>query len=186
MQSRNLLLQFVVTLAAVGVALLAYDYFRQPEIDAARQQTAALASQAQQLGDQATALKNQVAEQRSKEEARKQKFLTASYRAEGLQVAASAKVAVVESYFNTGKLPSSNAEVGMSAPDEFQTQSLRSMRIGDGGVITLTYDAKSGVDGGIIQLVPDLDNTYNIQWKCTSPDFRDIAETIPQCSYQAG
>lgn len=184
MQSKGLFQQFVVTLVAIGVALLAYYYFRQPQVEAARKQTAELADQAQELGEQATALKEQVAEEHRKAAQRKEKFLIASYRAEGLQAASSAKLAIIEHYFSTGKLASSNAQIGLPAPDEFRRQSLRNMAISAGGVIILTYDAKSGIEGGIIELRPDFSNAYNVQWHCVSPDFREIAETMPQCSYQ--
>ena len=200
---KSLLIQFVVTLAAIGVALAAYDYYRRPDVAAARAQTEALerhaaeltestktqtqalSQQAQALGEQATALKNEVAAEHHEAAAQKQRFVATSYRTEGLQVVGTAKVAVAEYFANYGKFPSSNNQVGLGAPDQFSGQSLRRMGISEGGVITLTYDAKSGVDGGIIRLIPDNANPSILKWRCISPNFSDIALTIPQCSYHA-
>lgn len=200
---KPLLLQFVVTLTAVGLALAAYDYYRRPDIAAARAQAAALqhqaaalanstkaqaqvlTRQAQALSDQASALKNEVSNEHRDAAAQKQRYLTASYRAEGLQVVGAAKTAVAEYLANTGRFPSSNKQIGLAAPDQFKGQSLRRMSISEGGVITLTYDAKSGVDGGIIRIIPDNADPSLLKWRCISPNFRDIALTIPQCSYQS-
>lgn len=195
MRTKSLLQQFVVTLVAIGVALVAYDYLRQPDIDAMRAQTDALvqsstkqanilSQRAQSLSDQASALKEQVADEHREAAERKEKFLIASYRAEGLQAAGAAKAAIAEYYFSSGELPSSNAEIALAAAEQYRAQSLRSMGVSEHGVITLTYDVKSGVDGGTIQLIPNDSNPSRLQWKCVSADFRDIAATIPQCSYQ--
>lgn len=209
MQSKRLLQQFVVTLVAIAVALAAYYFIRRPDIATRRAQTAELtrgaaalkqqsaallqssaeqadklSQRAQALGNQASALRNEVAKQQRQATTRKEKFLAASFRAEGLQMGATAKLAIAEHYMATGKLASSNAQVGLPAPAQFKGRSVRSMRISEGGVITLTYDAKSGIDGGAIQLVPEHTLSSRLRWRCVSPDFHDIAETIPQCSYQ--
>lgn len=195
MQLKLLLRQFAITLVAVGVALAAYDYLRQPDIEAMRVQTAhlvesstkqaeLLSKQAQSLSDQASALKEQVANEHRQAAERKEKSLIAFYRAEGLQLSGSAKVAVAEYYFSNGEFPSSNAELGLGAPEQFHGQSLRSMHLSEGGIITLTYDAKSGFDGGSIQLIPEVGATAGLQWKCVTTDFRDIAASIPQCGYE--
>lgn len=190
MDGKRLLQHFVVTLVAVAVALLVYDHFRQPDIRAARQQTAALAAQTEDLHNQATALsekasalESQVSEQRRKAAERKDKYLTASYRASGLADAGSFRTAVVEYYFTHGEFPASNEQARLQAPEEYGSRALRAMAISKGGVITLTYDARSGVDGGTIQLIPEAGHSGGPRWTCVTSDFAYIAETIPQCSY---
>ncbi|MGA9334257.1 MAG: pilin [Rudaea sp.] len=199
-----LLAQFLVTLTAVVMALVAYDYYRRPDTEAARaqtqalkrqadalvqgtqSQTQALREQAKSLSEQATALKNEVSAEHRAADAQRERFMAATYRAEGLQAVGAAKVAVAEYYENYGKFPTSNSQVGLAPPDQFKGQSLRRMAISEGGVISLIYDAKSGVDGGTIRLIPD--NTHPgtpLKWRCISPNFSDIAVTIPQCSYRA-
>ncbi|MDN5925199.1 MAG: pilin [Xanthomonadales bacterium] len=185
-RGKPLLLQFIVTLAAVAVALLAYHYVQRPEIIAMRAQTDALKVQAQTLSDQATALKNQVATEHQRRAEQQQRYQMGAYLLEGFRAVTAAKLAATEYFYTHGKFPASNAQVGIVAPDQFTGRSLRSMALSEGGVITLTFDAKSGVDNGIIKFVPRSANSPQVKWLCTSPDFKEIALSFPQCSYTGG
>jgi hypothetical protein len=97
----------------------------------------------------------------------------------------SIKVAVAEYYMNMGKLPASNAQVGIPAPGEYRGRTLQSATVGEGGVIELVFDANSGKAGGRIRLVPDLAhaNAMGVQWRCESPDYRFVRRIIPTCDY---
>lgn len=208
---RKLALQLVITLTAIGVALAAYDYLRRSDIAETRTQTAALkqqapallettqsqtkelgrqaqalSDQAQALSNQATALKDEVAAEHLEAANQRQRAMIAVYLAQGLQAASSAKVAIAEYYYSTGKPPASNHDAGLVEPEEYKGDSLRRMTISTGGIITLVYDEKSSVDNGKIQLVPDIRNAQaQLNWRCVSPDFTNIATVLPPCQYVA-
>lgn len=197
---RGALVQFGVTLAAVLVGLGAYALYNRPQRQATqaqietlrtqaertRAEAAALARQSGALADQGAALGRQVEEEHQRASAERERYLAAALLAEGFVVASNAKTAVAEYYMNYGKLPASNRDIGLPAADRFRGQSLRSMAIAAGGRITLTYDAKSGVDGGTIELVPDTSNpAMGIRWRCVTSSYEHITVTIPQCEFQA-
>jgi len=96
-----------------------------------------------------------------------------------------AKTSVTEYYANRGSWPAKNEDAGLPAPDTYRGESLRSLAVGD-QTITLTFDARSGVDGGKIILTgeatPNLAMGFN--WTCVSPNIADIATIFPSCKYQ--
>jgi len=100
------------------------------------------------------------------------------------RAAGGAKTAVAEFYASRGDWPTKNEDAGLPAPDAYRGESLRSLVIA-GPTITLTYDARSGVDGGKIILTgaatPDL--AMGINWTCASPNIADIAAIFPFCKY---
>jgi len=95
----------------------------------------------------------------------------------------SMKTAIAEYYLTNGKLPASNAELGLPAPGEYRGTSLKSATVTPQGAIELTFDAASGIDGGQIRLVPDVDRAgaMGIRWRCESADFAQIADLLPAC-----
>jgi Pilin (bacterial filament) len=92
--------------------------------------------------------------------------------------------AIQEYYSNTGKWPASNEACGLPEPEAFRGKSLTRLDV-SGLTVTLTFDAKSGVDGGKViytgQSTPQL--VMGIQWKCVSPSFPDIGAALPDCTY---
>jgi hypothetical protein len=98
----------------------------------------------------------------------------------------SAKVAVVEFYLNRGAWPTSNEEAGLPSPDAYHGETLRKLEV-TGNMVTLTYDAKSGVDGGQIIFTGDGSNpAMGVSWKCTSPNMSFIDMVTPACKYVPG
>jgi hypothetical protein len=93
-------------------------------------------------------------------------------------------IAIHEYYSNTAAWPPSNELAGLPPPEAFRGKSLTRLDV-SGPILTLTFDAKSGVDGGRVvytgQATPQL--VMGIQWTCVSPSFPDIATTIPDCTY---
>ncbi len=202
-KTNRVLNPFVVALLVFGVALIGYEIYRdqarraedakqEARMEQLAQQTSALKQQAERLreqaaklGEQTNAMQQQVQdEQRAAEEA-KQRFIGAANIAEGIQASSFAKPAIVDFYMSEGRWPSSNADIGMQAPDKFSGHSLRSMAVSAGGVITLTYDEKSGVDRGVVQLIPDASNPQlGIKWRCVTPTYANIATIMPNCEYR--
>ena len=97
----------------------------------------------------------------------------------------SARLAVTEFYMNSGRMPASNAEAGLPEPGSYKGQSLRSLEVSEGGELTLTFDAESGVDGGTIEWLPDLTGieSMGVQWRCQTRDFPQIVRALPNCDY---
>lgn len=98
-----------------------------------------------------------------------------------------ARVAIAEFYMSNGRMPATNEEAGLSAPETYKGQSLVSMKIVDGGTMLLTFDAVSGVDGGTIEWQPDLDGieSMGLQWHCQTHDYAQIVRILPNCAYVA-
>lgn len=96
-----------------------------------------------------------------------------------------AKVAVAEYYASNAQWPADNAAAGLPAADTFRGESLRRLEVA-GNTITLTFDQRSGVDGGRLVLTGDVSNpVMGPGWTCTSPDLDYIASVVPNCSYTA-
>jgi hypothetical protein len=149
-------------------------------------QAAAMKQQSDTLAEQATALKNEVESEHRVADAQKQHDMLRSYLSEGWGVASQAKVAVVEAYQNSAKMPASNHEAGLPEAAQFKGRSLNRLEVSGGGIITLTYLAQDGFGGGTVRLVPDASNAaMGVSWQCISPSFVDIASAIPQCEYRA-
>ena len=90
--------------------------------------------------------------------------------AEGLSLAAGAKLAVAESYTSNGSWPASNAAAGMANAASITSKYVASVTVGANGVISiLTAAAGLGgnpsMDGKTITLTPT-DNGGSITWVC--------------------
>jgi type IV pilus assembly protein PilA len=96
-----------------------------------------------------------------------------------------AKTAVAEFYANSGHWPAKNEDAGLPTPDTYRGESLRRLDV-NGPVITLTFDARSGIDGGKIVLAGEATPNFamGINWTCASPNIIDIATIFPTCEYR--
>jgi hypothetical protein len=110
----------------------------------------------------------------------------AMIRDDFVRASGGAKLAFAEYMMSNGKPPTSNADVGLSAPTEYRGQSLIRMDLLSDRLV-LTYDAKSAVADGRIELIADVTrvNTMGISWQCISPSFKDIQRILPGCRYSA-
>jgi hypothetical protein len=189
---RSVLAMIVVA----ALALYVYDYYKRSDRQHARDEAAVIREQThalqmraaemnrrlQQVGEQAQALQAEVASQRAAVEQDRSQQLVAQFLIEGLQVAQSLRVAVAESYQTNLQWPTSNADIGMPPPAQLQGQSLQSASVGDQGVVTLHYDAKTGVVGGMIRLIPQAAPS-GVTWRCETSSYPDIAVLVPQCRF---
>ncbi|KTC99468.1 prepilin-type N-terminal cleavage/methylation domain-containing protein [Legionella taurinensis] len=82
---------------------------------------------------------------------------------EGLNLAASAKLAVSETAITNNALPATQAATGYVSPAA--TPNVTSITIGAGGVVTITYTAAAG--GGTIIMTPTLQANGDVTWVCT-------------------
>jgi len=187
-------------IVVAALAVFVYDFYKRVDRQQARDEAALLREQTrllqqqadqvnrqlQEVNQEAAALKNEVAGQRREDAERKEQQTIAAYLAEGLQLSAAVKAAIAESRQVEMKWPASNREAGLPDPSQLTGRSLRSMKVSGQGVIALTYDAKSGVEGGVIRLIPSVRGEGAVTWRCESPSYENIAIVNPQCSYRPG
>ncbi|MDZ4811221.1 MAG: pilin [Pseudomonadota bacterium] len=116
----------------------------------------------------------------------RQSAIAGSFIASDFARVGSAKVAISEAFMTNGVAPNSNAEAGLPVPADLRGQSLREMHVRYGGKIEMIYDQRSGVDGGVISLIPDLELAMRsgmINWRCETSDYPDISKFMPGCQY---
>ncbi|MBL1321228.1 MAG: DUF2914 domain-containing protein [Methylophaga sp.] len=104
------------------------------------------------------------------------------YIAQGFETGVLLKQAVAYHYAYEGKLPESNDDVDLGSPDIYANGSLQTAAIIENGIIELTYDAKSGVDGGVVRLVPTVVPGM-LNWQCETHDYQTISKYMPQCLF---
>lgn len=171
---RQAIVTFVAALLGVLVAQSAFHFYAK--YDAERAEAAVDAELQAKVRQGRELAERTIAEERAAQAIR-----------EALVVASGAKVSVAEFYMSTGQMPASNGEVGLAEAGSYKGQSLRSMQVDDGGKIVLAFDADSGVDGGTIELTPDLagHEAMGVQWSCTTRNFVNIARAWPGsgCEY---
>lgn len=77
---------------------------------------------------------------------------------------------LVQDYYNlNGSWPSSNAQVGLGLPDEYQNRYVTQLEVSSIGLITITFgnDAHPLLENRILMWIP-IDNGSSIQWDCFS------------------
>lgn len=112
-------------------------------------------------------------------DARTARYEALAYLSEGLAIGARVKMQVAMHYQMHGEFPSSNQAAELPPPNSFKGHSLTRVAISEGGIITLTYDKKSGVHNGRIELIPSIDARQGVRWECFTPSYR----AVPNCPY---
>ncbi|MAM88753.1 MAG: hypothetical protein CME36_15720 [unclassified Hahellaceae] len=106
---------------------------------------------------------------------------------EGFLAGSAVRYAVQDYVIEHGRLPASNQDLGLPEPQAYARGALSSVAVGERGRITLTFNERSGVDDGTIQLVPIAsDPLYGVQWDCKTPSFEDIQSWAPACRFAPG
>ena len=115
-------------------------------------------------------------------EMKRRMYIQAAVITEALGVMNVAKMQVVTARDNLGKWPSSNEESGLPPASDYAIGAISQLRVSNGGVVTVTFNGKSGVKDGTICLTPH--TGMDVRWKCTTPSFEGIEQWAPQCTYQ--
>ena len=106
---------------------------------------------------------------------------------QALAAAAPIKAGVERFRLRTKAFPASNADAGMNPPAAYGNYDVKRIAIGGDGTIEITLNATSGIDGGVIRLMPKAAaNTDQdmIEWSCSSPSYSAIADaTGGVCEY---
>lgn len=106
---------------------------------------------------------------------------------EGLMAAQGVRVAMTEYFQSEGRWPASNAAMGLSAPESYRTETLRSVHaepFGKSGRVRVRFIDETGSEREI-HFVASVNGAMQVGWQCVSPDVRDIAEIAPSCKFAA-
>jgi len=99
-----------------------------------------------------------------------QDYTKRSHVAEGLTMATSAKIGVVEYYEADAQMPSNNFLAGLPAPASITGNAVKSIEIVD-GVITVTYNTK--VESGKTLVLSPTTTAGSIIWDCSQGNVLD-------------
>jgi hypothetical protein len=101
-------------------------------------------------------------------------------------VSGSMRTAIAEFYMTNMKLPSSNEEAGLPAPERYRGVSLQSATVMSDGHVELEFAESAGRAAGRIRLVPDISaaDAMGVRWHCETDDFATIARALPGCEYK--
>jgi type IV pilus assembly protein PilA len=86
---------------------------------------------------------------------------------EGLGLAAAAKAGVGEYFASKAAWPTNNASAGLPADVSIKGNAVRSVGVGSGGVITITYGTLVE-PGKQVTLTPSSANVGSVKWTCKS------------------
>ena len=94
--------------------------------------------------------------------------------AEGVNLVATAKLSVSETYHSDGVFPTSNAGAGLPAAASITGNHVSSVSVGANGVITITYNSTLGgnADGQTIEFEPTAEEG-SMTWDCTGGGMND-------------
>ena len=92
---------------------------------------------------------------------------------EGLNLAASSKAAVSESFASNGTWPGDNAAAGIAAATDIQGKYVSSVTVSTGGVITIEYglNVNGAINGQTLTLTPYTSGSGDISWQCGDKDL---------------
>jgi len=103
---------------------------------------------------------------------------------QGFQVGNMMRFEIRKYHNDYGRLPASNSDLGLPAKETYADQNLMSAGVGENGLITLVYTKKSGVEGGVVQIVASMDEqSQDVLWGCRSSSYPSIQNFLPQCRY---
>lgn len=195
--------QFLLTLAAVLVggflALLGYDRFVvQPReaAEAKRVETVAQAATPVDLGKARAEAREVAAEveasvQRSVENARATMAAQAtemdrrSLIADAVQRVTMFRVALTEYRMANGRWPQDAEDAGLPPPADMRGGAVRTVTLGEQGVVTVVLDERFGKDGargGSIVLRPTANAaTGQVDWACEVEGDDEIRRALPRC-----
>lgn len=104
------------------------------------------------------------------------------FLSDGFSTAANVKIRVAEYYHAQGEFPTSNEQLGLPAPQLFASRALDSLAVKEGGVIELKFNALTGVETGIVRLMPEGDFKLS-NFKCVTPSYQTIQRFYQYCNY---
>ncbi|MBL8258888.1 MAG: protein kinase [Candidatus Competibacteraceae bacterium] len=106
---------------------------------------------------------------------------------EALERSSAVRTNVTEYFITSGKLPNSNADLKLPQPSAYRSSLVESISILPNGFIETKLNRNAINSGGTIYFKPLVNfETYFIEWKCLSPDIKQIAKIAQICTYEPG
>jgi type IV pilus assembly protein PilA len=109
-----------------------------------------------------------------------QDYTTRAQVTEGLNLAASAKAAIAETYTSTGAWPGSNAAAGLGSAAAIKGKYVNSVAVAN-NVITVTFrngaPANSGIRNGTLLITAGTSGNGDIAWQCGSKSMTGLSLT---------
>jgi type IV pilus assembly protein PilA len=84
---------------------------------------------------------------------------------EGLALSTEAKFAIQQYFITYNALPNSNTEAALPAANTIVGEYVSSVSIGNNGIVTITYNHKSSVEGKTLLIIPTLQH-QRLKWAC--------------------
>lgn len=115
-----------------------------------------------------------------------QPFVNAALLSRGYAMANDYRLMAADFWQRQGEQACSNADLELPAFRPRPDESLQRVEVTACGEITLTYDAKSGIDGGTILMTASVVKEYmgnKLKWKCTTQDYPEIGAFMPGCVF---
>lgn len=114
---------------------------------------------------------------------RAEQYVSAAQLHDGFLASNNVKIEVVSYYIRNNEFPNSNKDVGIPPPENFASQSLIKLQVLEKGIISLTYNENSGINNGVIKLIPRLNEGIGMDWRCVTSSYENISLTTPQCEF---
>ena len=114
---------------------------------------------------------------------RKEQALIVAYIAQGLADAGGIKAMVSQYYQESGELPNDAEDLGMGRESDRDMLHKAGLAIGANGLITVHVRHPEGGTAGTLLLQPSRNESYRLDWRCFTGDFRRIQRFVPQCEY---
>ena len=106
---------------------------------------------------------------------------------EALERSSAIRTNVTEYFITSSKLPNSNADLKLPQPSAYRSSLVESISILPNGFIETKLNRNAIKSGGTIYFKPLVNfETYFIEWKCLSPDIKQIAKIAQICTYEPG
>lgn len=103
-----------------------------------------------------------------------QDYIVRSKVTEGLNLASASKTAVAEYFQTKGDKPTTNAEAGVVSATSITGNNVKSVEIGTGGVITITYSGEAALDDKTLALTPSTPSGA-VKWACATGTTNGLA-----------
>lgn len=94
-----------------------------------------------------------------------QDYTKRAHISEGLSLASGPKAAVSEYYATQGTWPKNNASAGLDSATQLGGNAVKSVAVGSGGVITVTFNSKVASGDPVLKLTPTASGG-SIKWRC--------------------
>lgn len=112
-------------------------------------------------------------------------IVNAALVSRGIAMAGDYRFMLHDHWRREGELLCDNADLGLPPYRPEPEGSLQSVEVTSCGEITLTYDEKSGVDGGIVLLTATVVDAplskKKLDWQCSTNDYPDLGPLLHGC-----